>query len=148
MELAMLWFTTNSAPTDFQHSPEIPALDCSTCGATAIVFLQNCKQPHHTEGLAKGRKTTSWHSSSADVVYNVPTQPLAGCLSNSDGSWPFPVLFSNKMAFKMLLTPHNSLMVPFTRASQALHPNSDLPDSLAAYTQGCRAARMEMSASV
>lgn len=38
---------------------------------------------------AEKLQATPWHSSSMDVVLNVSTQLLAGCLSNTDGSWPF-----------------------------------------------------------
>ena len=47
------------------------------------------------------------------------------------------------MAFKMLLTAHNSLMVPFTRVSEAVHPNFDPPDRPAAHARGRGAGAMD-----
>lgn len=55
-------------------------------------FSATMYTPRYTEVLANRGKNSGaiqWHSSSADVVFNVPTQLLAGCLSNCDGSWPF-----------------------------------------------------------
>lgn len=66
--------------------------------------------------LRRKPQVNPWHH----VAFSVPTPLLAGCLSNSDGSWPFFCLSSNNMAFKMLLTPHNSLRVPFTWVSEAV----------------------------
>lgn len=43
----------------------------------------------------------------------------------SDGGWPFFFLSSNNVAFRRLLTPHISSAAPFTRVSEAVHPNSD-----------------------
>lgn len=67
-------------------------------------------------------------------------QPRKCCIQRADSTpgrvplkqwWKLTFLFlsSNNMAFKVLLTPHNSLMVPFTEVSWAVHPNSELSDS-------------------
>ncbi len=108
------------------------------------------QKPHYTEGLANTRKT---------LGHLVTFQLCGRCVQCADSTpgrvplkqwWKLTFLFlsSNNMAFKMLLTPHNSLMVPFTQVSEAVHPNSDPSDSPAADTQGRRASRMDENVNI
>lgn len=69
----------------------LPDSSWKSCICMSLCFSTRMQTPHPTKGLANRRKTPGhpMTSSSADVVLNVPTQLLAGCLSNTDGSWPF-----------------------------------------------------------
>lgn len=119
--------------------PENPA------HAWALVFPLECKRPIPLKVWLTGEKTPG----------HLVTFQLCGrcaqCADSTPGRVPlkhwwkltFLFLSSNNMAFKMLLTLHNSLMVPFTWVSEAVHPNSDPSDSPAANMQGRGASRMD-----
>lgn len=120
-------FATNLAPT-YSHTPSRnPKPSRSTY--KAFVFPQECKRPIRLKLWLTWEKlqATLWHSSSAD-----PSICRLNSWQGAPQQWwrlTFLSLSSNNMAFKMLLTLHNSSIVPFTWASEAVHPHSDPRDS-------------------